>query len=321
MKYCMNCLKEIENHSIVCNYCGEKIKDNTMLHQLKVGTILKGRYYVGDVIGEGGFGIAYLGYDTIKKTKVAIKEYYQSSVVERNRDISSSVQCVSSKAKQNALNIGKGRLFKEAQILASLSKEDSIVHLKDFFFENNTSYIVMEYIEGQDLKDVLKIKNKLSENEVISLFYSIMKILRRIHEKGLTHLDISPDNIRMTKSGVKLLDFGASKYVNVADNENIAIILKHGYAPIEQYKKNSAQGPWTDIYALCATMYRCLTGKKPAPANERLIDDSTKKPSELGIEVSKRLEDIIWKGLSIHKEQRYQSIQEMLDDITVILPK
>ena len=331
---------------------------------LAVNTVLAGKYLVGPVLGEGGFGITYAGYDLNMETRVAIKEYFPVELVTRDttrRSVGgggeasnssasgisrSSVASVSvsgsgsdrvislSGEKSKTYQQGLKKYVDEARNVSRFADIPGIVSVKDFFYENNTAYIVMEYIEGISLKEYLKQKGgKLSEEESLAILRPIMEALEKVHAAGIVHRDISPDNIMLTftekgKAGagqfgasaiyenisaVKLIDFGAARMTSKNDQKSLTIILKHGYAPEEQYRSHGEQGPWTDVYALCAVLYRMLTGKVPEPAMDRLFSDGLKRPEELGSKVSPAVSEAIMRGLAVKKEDRIRSVRELMD--------
>ena len=281
---------------------------------LNYGHLLKGRYSVESVLGEGGFGITYACRDTTLDMKVAIKEYFPQGFVTRDTNYSPTITYTASTSGRGFIEKGREQFLQEAKILAKFSGEKGVVNVRDFFEENNTAYIVMEFLDGMDLKQILKQRGKIPAPEAVRMLMPVMESLEKIHRQGLIHRDISPDNIRMAGNTVKLLDFGAARNVAFGENKSMTVVLKHGYAPIEQYSSSGVQGPWTDVYALCATLYLCITGKRPVDAPGRMPTDSLRKPSQLGVTIDPSIENVIMKGLGITKESRYLSVQELMDD-------
>lgn len=285
------------------------------LHCLRKGTRLIGRYTIEKVLGQGGFGITYLGIDELHEKKVAIKEFFPQGIVTRNIEYEDAVTVTFVGEKDN-YNKGKEKFLKEARIMARFSKDEGIVKAQDFFEINNTAYIVMEYLEGITLKQYLRENERIEPEELLELFVPLIESLDEIHSQGLIHRDISPDNIMVLLGGkIKLMDFGAARDYTDFGEKSLSLILKPGYAPPEQYQTHGVQGPWTDIYALCATMYKCLTGENPPDAIERVMDDNLKEISEFGIPVSKQMEETIIKGMSISARNRYQNKEEFCEDL------
>ena len=285
------------------------------LHCLRKGTRLIGRYTIEKVLGQGGFGITYLGIDELHEKKVAIKEFFPQGIVTRNIEYEDAVTVTFVGEKDN-YNKGKEKFLKEARIMARFSKDEGIVKAQDIFEINNTAYIVMEYLEGITLKQYLRENERIEPEELLELFVPLIESLDEIHSQGLIHRDISPDNIMVLLGGkIKLMDFGAARDYTDFGEKSLSLILKPGYAPPEQYQTHGVQGPWTDIYALCATMYKCLTGENPPDAIERVMDDNLKEISEFGIPVSKQMEETIIKGMSISARNRYQNIEEFCEDL------
>ena len=285
------------------------------LHCLRKGTRLIGRYTIEKVLGQGGFGITYLGIDELHEKKVAIKEFFPQGIVTRNIEYEDAVTVTFVGEKDN-YNQGKEKFLIEARIMARFSKDEGIVKAQDFFEINNTAYIVMEYLEGITLKQYLRENERIEPEELLELFVPLIESLDEIHSQGLIHRDISPDNIMVLLGGkIKLMDFGAARDYTDFGEKSLSLILKPGYAPPEQYQTHGVQGPWTDIYALCATMYKCLTGENPPDAIERVMDDNLKEISEFGIPVSKQMEETIIKGMSISARNRYQNIEEFCEDL------
>ena len=285
------------------------------LHCLRKGTRLIGRYTIEGVLGQGGFGITYLGMDELHKKKVAIKEFFPQGIVTRNIEYEDTVTVTLVGEKEN-YDKGKERFLKEAQTMAMFSKDKGIVKALDFFEINNTAYIVMEYLEGVTLKQYLVENKRIDAEDLVELLVPLIESLDEIHSQGLIHRDISPDNIMVLPDGrIKLMDFGAARDYTEFGEKSLSIVLKPGYAPPEQYQTHGVQGPWTDIYALCATMYKCITGENPPDAIDRVIDDHLKKISEFGIVIPPQEEAAIIKGMSVSAKDRYQDIKDFCEDL------
>ena len=313
---CMNKLNE-EKKCTNCSFDPEKYE--IAPHHLLPGYVLRDRYVVGSVLGEGGFGITYVGFDDVLEVKVAVKEFYMTGVVNRNNTVSAKISYEMSNQK-DLFERNKEKFYKEAKVLAKFSKTGGIVDVRDFFYENDTAYIIMEFLEGETLKDRLKREKKLSVDETLQIVAPLLDSLKAIHAQNIIHRDISPDNIMFTEDNkVKLIDFGAAREYAKDDLKSLSVILKPGYAPMEQYRSKGVQGPWTDIYALCATMYRCIAGKRPDDALERMCNDTLKPLMEEEPGCPRRLSEIIMKGLEIKQENRYQNAEEMYADIKPII--
>ena len=285
------------------------------LHCLRKGTRLIGRYIIEGVLGQGGFGITYLGIDELHEKKVAIKEFFPQGIVTRNIEYQDTVTVTFVGEKDN-YEKGKERFLKEARTMAKFSKDKGIVKALDFFEINNTAYIVMEYLEGVTLKQYLRENERIDAEDLVELLVPLIEALDEIHSQGLIHRDISPDNIMVLPDGrIKLMDFGAARDYTEFGEKSLSIVLKPGYAPPEQYQTHGVQGPWTDIYALCATMYKCITGENPPDAIERVMDDHLKKISAFGIPVLPQIEEAIIKGMSVAANDRYQNVGDFCEDL------
>ena len=310
---CMGCMREREKLQGPCQFCGfdEEAQAGPSYH-LPCRSILNGKYLVGRVLGEGGFGITYLGWDLNLDMKVAIKEYYPSGLVTRQAPgVSDVVNYGGEKAVY--FDSGKNKFMDEAKTLAKFYAMPGIVSVKDFFMESNTSYIVMEYLDGMTLKQYLKEQGgRIPADMVMEWMRPVIHSMAKVHKAGLIHRDISPDNIMLTtESGIKLLDFGSARDVSPDGERSLSVLLKPGYAPEEQYRSHGNQGAWTDVYALCATIYKCITGETPPEPLERMIEDSLVPPSKLGAVLPENQEEAILKGLSLRADDRYQSMEEL----------
>ena len=274
---CYGCMRTKTQHPL-CEHCGYNENIDNLPHQLPLGTFLDNRYELGKVLGQGGFGITYIGWDHKKQIPVAIKELYLTGMHSRDTGLTHSV-LLNNQKDANAFARYKQKFLQEASILAELRRIPGIVNIYRLFEMNGTVYIVMEYLSGLDLRMYLKLKAApLSVEETFAIMRPLMAALHRLHEAKLIHRDISPDNIKLTgRGGVKLMDFGAAREVLYADpdrpmSHSTDAIVKHGFAPMEQYQRKGTLGPWTDVYALAATMYYCLTGTVPPDAPRRIID-------------------------------------------------
>ncbi|MGN1196545.1 MAG: serine/threonine protein kinase [Acetatifactor sp.] len=314
-KICLGCMREISYAGGICPYCGyynSLEQDKTLYHHLKPYSILAGKYLVGKVLREDGFSITYIGLDLNLEMKVTIKEFYPNGFVTRQGNSINKVTDYAD-ASMQAVQKWKEDFIHEAKILAKCSNLSGIVGVKDFFQENNTAYIIMEYLEGETLKEHLKKKGgKLPLEEVLEVMRPVISSLAHMHEQGLIHRDISPDNIMMLSEGnVKLLDLGVVRDYATEGEKSLSVMPKPGYAPEEQYRTKGKQGPWSDVYALCATMYKCITGITPPESMNRIRDDDLKKPSALGITIEKDIEEILLQGMEIFAEKRIQNMNEL----------
>lgn len=314
-KICPGCMKEVENRDNVeiCPHCGYNLRLlRAEPHQLQPFTILAGKYLVGKVIGEGGFGISYLGLDLNLELVVAIKEFYPNGFVTRESNHTTQVSLYAGK-NQSDVNKWREGFINEAKNLAKFSNLNGIVEVRDFFNENNTAYIVMEYIDGITLKQYLKQNGgKIPADKVFEMMKPVIRSLSKVHDSGMIHRDISPDNIMITKyGGMKLLDFGAAREFASNAEKSLSIMLKPGYAPEEQYRSHGKQGPWSDVYAVTATIYKCITGTTPLESMERMREDTLKSPKELGIKISDAQDIAIKQGMAVYAEDRLQSMDAL----------
>ena len=310
---CMGCFAQRSTFAVPCPVCGYNEKpEASPPHQLRQRTILNGKYLIGKVLGEGGFGITYLGWDLNLDLRVAIKEYYPAGYVTRETtSVGNATVQPFTGSQGDFFFSGRDKFINEAKTLAKFFSLPGIVSIKDYFLENGTAYISMEYIDGQTLKSHLAQKGgKLPAAQVFDMMKPVMAALAEVHKTGLIHRDISPDNIMISKDNtVKLLDFGAARDFTESGNKSLSIMLKPGFAPEEQYRSKGVQGPWTDVYALCATMYRCITGVTPDESVERVRKDEVKPPSVLGIAIDRAQEAALMAGMAVLQERRPQNVE------------
>ena len=281
---------------------------------LQENTILDHRYQILRVLGRGGFGITYEAVNTKVNRRVAIKEFYSGEYMGRENN----TVVLTDREKQEVFETAKKKFMREARLLGDVSKEPGVVQVLDYFEENNTAYIVMDYIPGCSLGEYFRKKGKIEPRQMFRIVFSLMQTLNKIHGYGVIHRDISPENIKFTddrEKEVRLIDFGSAR--DMIDKAH-TVELTEGYAPLEQYS-GYEQGPWSDIYSLCAVIYQGITGQKPQSSILRAAHDDLLMPSELGIAIDARLEKILKKGLNIRKEKRYQNVAEMLAELEPLI--
>lgn len=311
-KRCFNCMKEYEEQYEVCPHCGYVDgSPPAEAYHLAPGEILNHKYIVGTAIDSGGFGIIYRAWDAQMEQVVAIKEYFPNGVVSRVPGQNDVI--VYSGKNREVFRKGVDRFLVEARNMAEFSQPD-IVALYDYFEENNTAYIVMEYLDGVSFKEYLKERRgRIPSEEVVDITLHVLAALEEIHSHHIIHRDISPDNIFLCSNHrVKVIDFGAARFSSGEESSNFSTIVKPGYAPAEQYRTKSRQGPFTDLYALGACMYQAATGEKPQESLARAMHDDLRPPKELNPEVPEYLSDIIMKAMAMDEDERFQSSEEFM---------
>lgn len=316
VQFCPGCLRDTEFENGVCAKCGFDMNGYTVMpHHLVPGTLVKQRYKIGRVLGEGGFGITYIGIDTVLNLKVAIKEFYMSGYVNRNHDASPNVFATLG-THRDTFEKNREKFLNEARVLAQFYGEAGIVGVRDFCEENGTAYIIMDFLNGVDLKTYLEQKGRLAPEDAVKLLMPVMTSLQHVHAEGIIHRDISPDNIMVMEDGsTKLLDFGAAREISQTDIKSLSVILKPGYAPEEQYRSKGRQGPWTDVYALAATLYKCIVGATPDDAMERMYRDRLPSPAAADAACPIAISNVIIKGLAVRQADRYQDVASFLADL------
>lgn len=315
MAYCMGCMEEINEKYNICPYCGYEVGTSAReAYHMPPGTVLQERYMVGKVIGYGGFGVTYIGLDMVLKKKVAVKEYLPGELSTRIPGQTKLTIFPDEKAEQFTQGVKK--FVNEARRLAKFQHEEHIVKILDTFNENDTAYIIMEFLEGETLKERLQREGSFSVETALQIVLPVAEALVQVHREGIIHRDISPDNIFITKDAcVKLLDFGAARSAMTGYSKSLSVIVKPGFAPAEQYRSRGEQGPWTDVYALSATMYQMITGQVPVEAMERIRQDTLKPPSKLGVKLSKGMENALMNGLQIDLKNRTQNMQDFIREL------
>lgn len=308
MPLCFGCFEE--NEQDVCPFCGYYNKTVLSSLLLKHGTILRGQYIVGKVLGKsGGFGTTYLGYHQILQIKVAIKEYLPSEMVCRSSD-GLTIQVNHPQEADNFRN-GINQFLNEARLLVKFN-HPNIVRVIDFFEENGTAYLVMDYCQGVNLAEYMEQQGGiLSEQAAMNFIMPILEGLQELHNRGVLHRDIKPQNIYITHDGRPiLLDFGSAKQTLGERSRSLALMATPGFAAYEQYHIQGKQGPWTDIYSCTATIYYMLSGMLPADAIERMAQETLFFPPGLENKISPEMRNAIVKGMALLPENRVQSVQE-----------
>lgn len=321
-RLCLGCMAD-KGEAAECPYCGWREGNALGAGQhLPPGTILRGKYLLGRVLGQGGFGISYLAWDLDLNLKLAIKEYLPRDFATRAPG-NTEVTAYTSADSQAFFDEGREKFLEEARTLASFEDHPNIVSIRDFFRENSTAYFVMNYIEGQTFKEYIQSKGgRLEYEDALQIMMPVFDALRVIHQTGILHRDISPDNIFITGKGlVKILDFGAARHAMGEHSKSLSVILKPGYAPEEQYRSKGSQGPWTDEYAVAATFYRALTGAVPPDALDRMAQDTMQSPSQLGCKIPPAAEATLLKALSVRAEDRFPDLKEFQNALAATSPE
>jgi len=309
-KLCLGCMEE-RGAIDICPYCGwvEGCAPESALH-LPPGTVLQGKYLLGRALGQGGFGITYIAWDNILKLKLAIKEYLPQQLAYR-ADTNTVVKIYKTSLAAE-FSYGREKFLEEARTLARFNEHPNIVTVRDYFEANNTAYLVMNYHDGVALQSYLESKGgRLPFEQALAIFMPVLDALKEVHISGILHRDISLDNLLIDRKGrVILIDFGAARQAIGEKSKSLSVIMKAGYSPPEQYQSRGKQGPWTDIYAVAATMYRAMTGQPPLEAIDRMSEDELILPSQMGVKITNLHERALQKALAVKTEDRYQTVEE-----------
>ena len=286
---------------------------------LPCGIELGNAYTLGRVLGQGGFGITYIARDNANGMRVAIKEYFPDSMATRTAQRTVSAH---TGERGEGFAYGKQCFLEEAKTLAAFIGNPSIVRVYRYFEENGTAYFVMEYVEGVSFRDFLRSRGgKISFEEAKRYLVPVMDALAVVHSKGIVHRDVSPDNIILTKDGqIKLIDFGAARYSIGDMSRSLDVVLKHGYAPREQYSRHGRQGPFTDVYSLAATFYRAITGVIPQDSIDRMDNDMLITPCYFCPDLTPQGEFALFKALAVQPSNRFQSTLQFKDCLLSVMP-
>lgn len=315
---CSNCFMPIAGKT-VCPNCGHDVsKERQYPGVLPAFTTLNNRYLVGRVLGKGGFGVTYIAKDLYSNRICAIKEYMPAEYSTRSGGTLNIVPFADDKARY-VFNHGRDKFMLEAKTLYKLRSDPIVVDIWDYFTQNNTAYLVMEFLDGQDLRKMARASGgKLDPDFAKMIFVTVASSLVEIHKKNILHRDLSPENIIYTRSGeVKLIDFGAARNFVSTQNKGMSILLKPGFAPPEQYNAKGGQGPWSDVYALCATFYTLVSGKPLVDALFRYRGEQQPSLYALGCPVTKKTSDVIERGMELDQKRRYKDFMSLLNDIDI----
>ena len=318
IRRCMKCMHALAAGETFCSECGRPYGSvETEPFALKPGTILDGKYLVGEMLGQGGFGITYIGFDLLLEQKVAIKEYYPMSTGMVSRENSTTVVWSSAVMQKSGMEKGFDSFLKEARKMAKLGGIPGVVGVKSVFIQNETAYIVMDFIEGETLLKKLQREGPMDYGTCISLMTPIMQALAEVHKHGIIHRDISPDNIMVQNDGrLILLDLGAAKDLDIQGKDGTMqssqMVAKQGFSPVEQYGRDGKIGSWTDVYAMAATIYYCCTGVLPPSATDRTIGDTlTCRPR-----LTEEEFDVLAFCMSVLPQNRPQNMDALLQIVT-----
>lgn len=320
-KRCLGCMETYDDNFNVCPYCGY-VNDNKTEEAIHMtpGSKLHNRYIIGRVLGYGGFGVTYIGWDEKLEQKVAIKEYLPGEF--STRMPGQTKVSVFNGEKSEQFRDGMKKFVDEAKRLAKFQNEAGIVKIFDSFEENETAYIIMEYLDGITLKQYLEENGVMDEDTAVNLLMPVMRSLQVVHAEGILHRDIAPDNIFLTKDGeIKLIDFGASRYATTSHSRSLTVIIKPGFSPEEQYRSRGDQGAYTDVYALSATMYKMITGKTPPDAMERRAKyenqnkDILIEPHKIVKGISRNREVAILNAMNVRIEDRTPDIETFIQEL------
>ena len=315
MKICHKCFHEMPDNAKDCPWCGHAMSfynEVDYAHALPCGSVLAGRYVVGNVLRVDGSGITYTAQEYPTETIVAVREFFPQGAAKREAP-NRVIPC--SEMHMEIFERGKEQFFEETGILSEFIDHPDLIRISSCFEENGTAYYVTEKIDGISLKEYLE-GGKLSFYESLQILIPVMNALISMHEKGIVHRDISPAGIYINSDGsVKLLEFSAAVRIGSGQEQKLNNTVRPGFSPLEQYISLQKAGPWTDVYALAVTLYRCITGSMPPDPISRVKNDSQIPAGLAGTDLPKDAEAVLLKALALRYEDRYQSVQEFKEAI------
>lgn len=307
---CPGCMHPLQpdGSCTFCRFDAEHYEERPQ--DLPIGTLLQGRYCIGKVLGAGGFGITYIGWDQVLGMTVAVKEYYPEGMVSRDAHVSGNLEVYPYPGTpRQEYSKGLQAFLREAQVLAEFISLDGVVDVRDYFESNATAYIVMEYLDGISIRNYVKQKGRVTPQQTLQWMEPVFHVLKAIHHQGLVHRDVSADNLILHRTGrVKLIDFGAARSLPQT-GVTVTAMFKQGFAAPEQYHTRGKQGAWTDIYGLGATIYYMLTGNIPEESICRMVDDQLPDLQQTGVAgLSERQSLAIMQSLRIAEQDRFQTV-------------
>lgn len=311
--FCYHCMKEILAESKSCPFCAGIPNQPNPQHLLAAGAVLFNRYVVGNTMSESGSVVTYAGLDSRSNNRVVIKEYYPSGHAER-RNAASNTVIISAPQDENHFADGKNEFMRKAISLSRFSDEPHFVTILDYFIENNTAYMVTAFLDGSTLAQAIQKYGVFSPNNLIGKVLPLVQLLEKLHREDIIFRNISPDTIMVMPDGRFVL-FGFDAACGFPDStaKPYSAGRQSSYAPLELYIKGNRQGAWTDVYALCATVYESLTGVRPSEAPVRVAEDDLKRISDWGIDIAPHAEAAIMKGLAVLPKDRVQSMSELAE--------
>lgn len=312
---CISCENEISGYP--CPHCGfDAASYQQPEYALPCDTVLHGRYLIGKVLGQGGFGITYVGWDLALEIKVAVKEYYPSGQVYRSSSMGRNLLWNTGEQALELRQNGLNAFLREARKMAKVGEIPQVIRAKDTFTENDTAYIVMDFVEGENLKKRLDRTGCMTWPEVRKIFLPVIAAMEQVHQAGLVHRDLSPDNLMLAPDGrAWILDLGAAKDLATGSGASSVQVVKGGFSPVEQYGQAGSSGSWTDVYAMAATMYFSLTGVLPPPAIDRLYDDRLSWDLPQLAAVPKNVVSALKKAMAINLNERTQTMGQLLNNL------
>jgi predicted Ser/Thr protein kinase len=316
---CPVCSSDNPEGTKVCLVCGASLGGDPaggVTSALPPGTRLQGGLYaVGKVLGQGGFGITYLGSDSGARRAVAIKEFFPYGSSRRGLEVhpSGAMPAVD-------FETARAKFLDEARILSRF-EHAGIVAVYGSFDENNTAYMPMEFLRGRSLMELLEERGALEEREAVGYVARVGEALEVVHRANMLHRDLKPDNVMLSDDGrIVLIDFGNARTFAAGKTGRMTTMVTPGYAPLEQYGQHVRFGPYTDVYALAATLYHLLTGHMPTDATDRATGVPLTPPRDLNARISPAVSDAVMWGMEIRTDRRPQTVAPFVEALRTALP-
>jgi predicted Ser/Thr protein kinase len=312
MTSCPYCGNTNDDTATACRVCGASLSSAKYPTALPVGTKLQtGKYVIEKALGQGGFGITYKASNASLGIPVVVKEFNPQGATRAGSSLRAPNTYSVAEFKE-----ARARFADEARVVAQLTQNNPnpyIVRVYDVFTENDTEYYTMEFLDGKALQGLVEKNGPLSETQVLEVARQLGGALQEVHQAGLLHRDVKPDNVMMVARGAVLIDFGSARAIAAGDQQDR--IVTPGYAPLEQYASQAKRGPFTDVYAMAGTLFFALTGQAPIPATDRV--NGTKQPTarEVNPSISKATSDLLERAMRMKIDERPQSAAEFLTEL------